>query len=149
MELQLIRSATVRFNFGNHIFLIDPYLADRFGGLSYAGISRSPLVHLPFSVNDILGEVDTVIVSHMHSDHFDLTAQSAIPKGMPLICQAEDESEISKLGFENVHPISRELLWKVIEIQRVNGKHGSGAVLDEMGTASGFLFEAANEPTVY
>jgi L-ascorbate metabolism protein UlaG (beta-lactamase superfamily) len=68
---------------------------------------------------------------------------------MPLICQAEDEPEIRKLGFENVYPISQKLHWKGIEIQRVNGKHGSGAVLDEMGTASGFLFEAANEPTVY
>jgi L-ascorbate metabolism protein UlaG (beta-lactamase superfamily) len=149
MELQLIRSATVRLNFGNHIFLIDPYLADRFGGLSYAGISRSPLVALPFPVSKILAGVDTVIVSHMHSDHFDPAAQSAISKGMPLICQAEDEPEIMKLGFENVHPISQKLLWRGIEIQRVNGKHGSGAVLDEMGTVSGFLFEAPDEPTVY
>jgi L-ascorbate metabolism protein UlaG (beta-lactamase superfamily) len=149
MELQLIRSATVRFNFGNHIFLIDPYLANRFGGLSYAGISRSPLVHLPFPVNEILAGMDTVMVSHMHSDHFDSAAQSAIPKEMPLICQAEDEPEIRKLGFKNVHPISRKLVWNGIEIQRVIGKHGSGAVLDEIGTVSGFLFEEENEPMAY
>jgi L-ascorbate metabolism protein UlaG (beta-lactamase superfamily) len=145
----LIRSATVRLRFEKHTFLIDPYLADRFGGLSYTGISRSPLVPLPFPVSKILAGVDTVIVSHMHSDHFDPAAQTAIPKETPLICQAEDEPEIRKLGFENVHPISQNLHWQEIEIQRVIGKHGSGAVLDEMGTASGFLFEAANEPIVY
>jgi len=149
MELQLIRSATVRLSFGNHTFLIDPYLADRFSRPSYAGISKNPLVELPFSVSEILAGIETVLVSHRHSDHFDPAAQSAIPKEMPLICQAEDESEIRKLGFENIHPISRKLHWKGIDIQRVIGKHGSGAVLDEMGIASGFFFEAANEPTVY
>ncbi len=149
MELQLIRSATVRLRLEKHTFLIDPYLADRFGGLSYTGKSRSPLAPLPFPVSEILTGVDTVIVSHMHSDHFDPAAQSTIPKETPIICQAEDEPKIRKLGFENVRPISRKIHWKGIEIQRVNGKHGSGAVLEEMGIASGFLFEAANEPTVY
>jgi hypothetical protein len=31
----------------------------------------------------------------------------------------------------------------------VPGQHGSGVVLDEMGQASGFIFSAASEPTVY
>ena len=29
------------------------------------------------------------------------------------------------------------------------GRHGSGAVLDEMGLASGFLFQTPDEPAVY
>jgi L-ascorbate metabolism protein UlaG (beta-lactamase superfamily) len=149
MKLQLIRSATVRLSLGKHIFLIDPYLADRHAGRSYAGISRSPLVALPFSVGEILSGVDAVIISHMHSDHFDLAAQSAIPKEISLICQTEDEPEMLRLGFENVYPISTNLNWKGIEIQRTPGEHGSGAVLEEMGIASGFIFEAPDEPIVY
>jgi L-ascorbate metabolism protein UlaG (beta-lactamase superfamily) len=149
VQLQLIRNATVRLNYRNHIFLTDPYFAERFGGLSYAGITRSPLAELPFPVGEILAGVDTVIVSHLHSDHFDKVAQLAIPKEMPLICQAEDEAAVGKRGFKNVHPISQGLHWKGIEIQRVIGKHGSGPVMEEMGTASGFLLQAPNEPLLY
>jgi hypothetical protein len=67
---------------------------------------------------------------------------------MPFICQPEDEPEIRDLGFESVHPVSRTLHWKGVTIRKVTGQHGSGAVLDEMGTASGFFFEAPDEPEV-
>lgn len=149
MKLRLIRNATARFNFGNCTFLFDPYLADKFSRPSYAGLSKNPLVDLPFPVSEILAGIDTVIVSHRHSDHFDPAAQSVIPKEIPLICQAEDELEFRKLGFENVHPVSRTLRWQGMTIRRVTGRHGSGAVLDEMGIASGFFFEAPDEPAVY
>ncbi len=149
MELQLIRNATARFHFGNHTFLFDPYLADRFSRPSYTGLSKNPLVDLPFPVGEILAGIDTVIVSHLHSDHFDPAAQSVIPRKIPFICQSEDEAEIRKLGFESVHPVSRTLHWKGVTIRRVTGQHGSGAVLNEMGIASGFFFEAPDEPEVY
>lgn len=149
MKLQLIRSATVRLCLEKRTFLIDPYLADRFSRPSYAGISRNPLVALPFPASEVLAGIEAVIVSHRHSDHFDPAAQAAIPRETPLICQAEDETEIAKLGFKEIHPIIKVLDWKGITIRRVTGRHGSGAVLGEMGIASGFLFEAEHEPTLY
>jgi L-ascorbate metabolism protein UlaG (beta-lactamase superfamily) len=121
----------------------------KFSKPSYTGLSKNPLVELPFPVGEILAGVDTVIVSHLHSDHFDPAAQSVIPRDIPFICQSEDGPEIRKLGFESVHPVSRTLHWIGVTIRRVTGQHGSGAVLDEMGTASGFLFEAPDEPDVY
>jgi len=36
-----------------------------------------------------------------------------------------------------------------ISITRIPGQHGSGAVLDEMGPTSGFIFSTAGEPTIY
>ena len=149
MKLQLIRCATIRLELANHTFLIDPYLAGKGIGRSYTGTSRSPLVDLPFPISKILSGVETVIVSHLHSDHFDQVAQSVVPKELPIICQPEDEAAIRNLGFRDVHPINQDLHWRGIEIRRVPGKHGSGSVLREMGSASGFFFEAANELTVY
>lgn len=149
MELQLIRCATIRLGLGNHTFLIDPYFAEKGSQPSCTGRSRNPLVDLPFPVSEILAGVETVIISHMHSDHFDQAAQSVMPKELPIICQPEDEAAIGNLGFRDVHPINQDLNWQGINIRRVIGKHGSGSVLKEMGIASGFLFETANEPTIY
>ncbi len=149
MKLQLIRSATLRITYGNHCFLIDPYLGEKFSGPSYAGKSNSPLVDLPFSINEIISGVDMVLVSHLHSDHFDPAAQAFLPEEMPLLCQSEDELKVKNMGFKCVYPIKEKYDWNGICIQRIPGKHGTGEVLKEMGIASGFLFEANGEPSIY
>ena len=41
------------------------------------------------------------------------------------------------------------MAWRAISIERIEGQHGSGEVLDDMGDASGFVFQADGEPTVY
>jgi L-ascorbate metabolism protein UlaG (beta-lactamase superfamily) len=40
-------------------------------------------------------------------------------------------------------------VWQGITLSRTPGQHGSGEVLKEMGPASGFVFQAEHEPTVY
>ena len=39
--------------------------------------------------------------------------------------------------------------WEGITITRTEGRHGSGAVLKEMGEVSGYVLQAEKEPTVY
>ena len=90
-----------------------------------------------------------VIISHLHSDHFDPLAQQLLPKGMPIFCQPGDEGQIEALGFEQVMPIAKSHTWQGIAITRTACQHGSGEVLAEMGKASGFIFQADDEPTVY
>lgn len=149
MKLQLIRSATLRMTYSGHCFVIDPYFADKFSRPSYAGKSRNPLVELPMPLSEILTGIEMVLISHFHSDHFDPAAQSVIPKDMLLLCQPEDEPEIRSKGFKNVIPIEKSYAWNGIHIHRVPGEHGTGAVLEEMGPSSGFLFETAGEPLLY
>jgi L-ascorbate metabolism protein UlaG (beta-lactamase superfamily) len=48
-----------------------------------------------------------------------------------------------------VTPIEEQLTWHDITITRTPGQHGSGEVLAQMGQASGFIFQAEHEPTVY
>jgi L-ascorbate metabolism protein UlaG (beta-lactamase superfamily) len=149
MQLQLIRSATLRFDYAGHRFIIDPYLAARYSRPPYAGKSRNPLVELPFPPNEVLAGMEMVIVSHLHSDHFDPVAQEILPRGMLLFCQPEDQASLRGMGFTNIDPISDVVLWDGITITRTHCQHGSGAVLEEMGVASGFLFSAPSEPKIY
>jgi L-ascorbate metabolism protein UlaG (beta-lactamase superfamily) len=149
MKLQLIRSATLRITYGNRCFLIDPYFAPRYSLPSFAGKSPNPLVDLPFTPSEILSGVEMVIVSHLHSDHFDSVAQDLVAKDIPLLCQPNDEQAIRSKGFTNVSAIEDSFSWNGIAIRRTLCEHGSGEVLKEMGKASGFLFTSAGEPSLY
>lgn len=149
MELTLIRSATLKLNYGGSCVLIDPAFSNKLTGPSFAGKSKNPLVDLPMKKEEIMANVDAVLVSHIHSDHFDKAAQEYIDKMLPVLCQKEEEAAIRAMGFSDVRPVSDRLTLDDIELTRTPAKHGSGWVLEEMGPASGFLFKAKGEPTVY
>jgi L-ascorbate metabolism protein UlaG (beta-lactamase superfamily) len=149
MQIQLIRSATLRLEYAGHRFIIDPYLAAKHTRPSYTGASPNPLVDLPCSPQEAIAGIELALISHLHSDHFDPAAQELLPKALPILCQPEDAAEIESMGFRSVMPVKDTVDWQGIRITRTPCQHGAGAVQDEMGDASGFIFEAENEPTVY
>lgn len=100
MKLQLLRNATLKLNLGRRTILIDPFFAPKHSRPSIARRSPNPLVELPVSVDQALDGVELVIVSHLHSDHFDPLAQSLVPKDMPIVCQSADDRKIRSFGFE-------------------------------------------------
>ncbi len=149
MEIQLIRNATMRLNYAQHVFVTDPYLAAKFTRPSYTGKSPNPLVDLPCKPEEVLAGIEMAILSHLHSDHFDPAARELLPKNLPLICQPGDQASLAESGFQRIFPVEDTLDWDGIQIRRIPGQHGSGVVLGEMGQASGFILQARGEPTVY
>jgi L-ascorbate metabolism protein UlaG (beta-lactamase superfamily) len=149
VKFQLIRNATLKLDYAGHTVLIDPYFAARHSLPSFAGKSPNPLVELPLPVDDILDGVELVIVSHLHSDHFDDTAMALVPKHLPLFCQPGDEGEIRAAGFTDVTPLASTAEWQGLRLTRREGSHGLGPVLDDMGSVMGFTLEAPGEPSIY
>jgi len=149
MQLRLIRNATLRLTYAGHVILIDPYFAPKHSRGPLVGKSKNPMVGLPLSVEEILTDVELVIVSHLHFDHFDPTAQEAIPKDWRIICQPGDETKIAEHGFTDVTPLDNSITWNEIKITRTIGQHGTGKWLERMGSVMGFVLEADDEPTVY
>lgn len=149
MQLQLIRNATLRLSYGGHLLLIDPYLAAKHSLPSYADRSPNPLVDLPMEPEAVIAGVEAVVVSHLHGDHFDAVAKAMLPKGLPVFCQPGDEERIAEAGFTDVRPPADAVTWQGIGIRRVAGQHGEGAVLEDMGPVSGFVFSAPGEPVFY
>src|SRR5215207_2480522 len=126
MKLQLIRNATLRLSYAGQEILIDPYFAPQFSLPTYTGKSPNPLVELPLPIEAILKDVTLVIVSHLHSDHFDTVAQEKVSKTLPLFCQPDNEDFIRGKGFQQVTPITDEANWQGIHITRTDGHHGLG-----------------------
>lgn len=77
MKFQQIRSATAIITYGGVRFLIDPWLSEKDAYPPIPGSPhpelRCPIHELSMPVEKIM-EVDAVIATHLHFDHFDETA---------------------------------------------------------------------------
>lgn len=151
MRIQLLRHATLIVNFNNKRILVDPMLSPA-GTIraipNVENTKKNPLVELPVSL-DILNGIDAVLLTHNHIDHFDTTAEELIPKHIQLFCQPVDKDKIESKGFTNVTSIEETYTWEGIRFNRTGGQHGTGKIGEKMGTVSGFVITAKNEPSVY
>ncbi|CAM5770396.1 MBL fold metallo-hydrolase [Bosea minatitlanensis] len=149
MKLKLLRNATLKLDYGGRTFLIDPDFGVPLSRRSFTGRSQNPMVPLPEPIEDIVAGVDTVIVSHLHADHFDDIAKARLPKTLPVICQPGQEPAIAEAGFAAVTAVDCYLRLGPIVLKRHPARHGTGAVAEAMGPVMGLSFEAPGEPTLY
>ncbi len=149
MEVQLIRNATVKIKYGGKNWLVDPFFGDVHSLPSFAGKSANPTTPLPFSTDEILKDVDYIILTHLHPDHFDVKAQESISKEVPFIVQPADAEQIKKLGFKDVFPVSRESFFDDVKVTAVGAQHGDGDILKVMGTVTGYVLQKTGEPSLY
>ncbi|MCF1471414.1 MULTISPECIES: MBL fold metallo-hydrolase [Rhizobium/Agrobacterium group] len=149
MEIELIRSATLRLKLAGLTLLIDPWLAAKGQGRSYRGALTSPLVDLPVPVEQVIHDIDAVLVSHLHSDHFDDVAKKLLPPDISLFCHPRDVAAIRGMGFSRVIGIESTSLLREVRLETTDGQHGPLEVLADMGDVSGFLLRAAGEPLLY
>ena len=95
MKITQVRNATLIVEFAGLRFLIDPMLAPKGSFPAFAGTLNSdrsnPLVDLPVAIDELV-DVDAVIVTHMHRDHWDDTAKESLPKSLPLFVQDERDA---------------------------------------------------------
>lgn len=160
VDLQQVRNATVKINYGGTTFLIDPMLAKKgaYPGFenTYRSNLRNPLVDLTESPEKVISGVDAVIVTHTHLDHWDDAAQKALPKDIPLFAQHEDDAKlIRSQGFTNVRVLTDEAEFGGVKITKTGGQHGTDemyavpALAKPLGEAMGVVFQAPGYKTLY
>ena len=151
MKIQLWRNATVLLNINGVKLLIDPMLGAKgsFGVFPWTNDTRlNPLIDLPFSeteLNAFLFELDAVLVTHLHPDHWDETAVHKLDKNLPVICPQHIAGVISGYGFQEVVALETLVSFKNILIQLTKGKHGRGEIGEKMGVVNGFVFSSSEE----
>ncbi|WP_160036039.1 MBL fold metallo-hydrolase [Paenibacillus sp. An7] len=155
MNFQQIRNATVTLEYGGQKFLVDPMLSkkgefDPF--LPAARDDRNPIVELPMSVDEILDEVDAVIITHTHEDHFDQAAKDQLPKDIKMFMQDEEDAKMAKeAGFTNIEVMEEGVAidFNGVELTEVDGRHGHGETAVIAGNVMGVVFQHSEEETVY
>ncbi|QNF32202.1 MBL fold metallo-hydrolase [Adhaeribacter swui] len=148
-SIQLVRNATLILNYAGVKILVDPMLMPKDTIDPFAGKARNPLLDLPISVEEIIKDVNLVLVTHTHPDHFDAVASQVLSKSIDLVNQPADEEFFKKENFTNAQTVQNQLIFKNIRISRTGGQHGSGEILKRMGKVSGFVLQAENQPTIY
>lgn len=160
IHYQHIRNATAKIQIGDSTFLVDPYLAPKGTYPGFEGTvhseRRNPLVDMTVSTKELLKDVDAVIVTHTHADHWDEAAQKQVPKNLPIFVQnAGDAVIIRSQGFKDVRVMGRNTEFNHIKLTKVAGQHGTDAMyavpqLAELaGDAMGVVFQAPGEKTLY
>ena len=158
--IQQIRNATLKISYAGTIFLIDPMLAPKWAypGFeeTYRSELRNPLIDLPCTISEIIKDVDAIIVTHTHLDHWDDAAQEFIPKHIPLFVQNEQDADlIRSQGFINIKILDNNTLFNNIHLSKVGGQHGTDtmyAVPDlakRLGDTMGVIFQGKGIKTLY
>lgn len=154
MNLQHIRNATLVVQYAGKKFLIDPFLADKGTYPPFPSSLRqdqnNPLVELPISIDNIIANIDAVILTHLHLDHWDDAAKGALPKDIKLFVQNEEDArEVKKDGFQNVEVLQEDSVFEDIQLIKTKGEHGRGEILKLAGQVCGVVFKHPNEKTLY
>ena len=67
---------------------------------------RVPMVDLPIPMDQILKNLDAVIITHIHIDHWDECAAKAIPKYITIFVQnASDKKVVAEQGFQDIRVV--------------------------------------------
>lgn len=159
MKIQHVRNATTLVTFGGKKFLVDPMLSDKESFEGFPGTARSeirnPMVALPLSIDTIV-DVDAVIVTHLHPDHWDEVAINCVPKSLPFFAQNEHDAEILQAqGFTNVSVLSDTSSFSSVSLIKTQGQHGSDRAYENpmmaeiLGDAAGVVLQHPSEKTLY
>jgi L-ascorbate metabolism protein UlaG (beta-lactamase superfamily) len=144
MKITLVRHATLLLEIAGRRILVDPQLDDQGARPPIDNTPnplRNPLVPLPWPAEEVVRGLDGVLVTHLHRDHLDETAERLLPRDVPVLCQPEDEGRLRELGL-TVLPVASTLDWDGLPIHRTGGRHGHGEMASRLGPVSGFVLGA-------
>jgi L-ascorbate metabolism protein UlaG (beta-lactamase superfamily) len=159
MNITQIRNATQIISYAGKRFLIDPMLSPKgawpgFPGTAHAD-RRNPMVDLPFGVDKIV-DVDAVIVTHTHEDHWDQAAIDLIGKDKPVFVQNDSDAALLRSqGFTRVTIMTDDLTFGDVRISKTHGgQHGTDrayavpALAELLGEACGVVLRHPDEKTL-
>ncbi|WP_196209771.1 MBL fold metallo-hydrolase [Citrobacter sp. Res13-Sevr-PEB04-36] len=159
MNITQIRNATLHITFGDKTFLVDPMLAPKGAYPGFAGTARAeirnPTVELPVDIDTLLN-VDALIVTHLHEDHWDEYAARVVPKDKPIYVQNDQDAQVLRgQGFTQLSVLTENTTLGDITLRKTDGQHGSDRayavpqMAERLGDACGVIFQHADEKTLY
>ena len=158
-----IRNCTEKLFYSGLCILVHPFFTPKwyYPGFELAPNpndrnTRSPLVDLKVSIEEIIKDIDVVIVTHTHMDHWDEYTAKYIPKNIPIFVQnISDKKLIQDQGFFDVRVLGINVPFKEITITKTGGQHGTDqmfsntTIVENFGESMGFVLKSQGKKTIY
>ncbi len=132
MKITMLGHATLLIEIDGKTILTDPWLTDPlyFSQLCHSG---------DFKPIDKLPQIDLLLASHGHDDHFDPSTLSKIPKNVPMVICDAYQKKASKAGFHEIYSVKKGDVCSFdnVKIKVMPGKH--------IGGISTFIVEGKKE----
>jgi L-ascorbate metabolism protein UlaG (beta-lactamase superfamily) len=139
-----VGNATTLLRYGGFTILTDPTFVHRHEEVSLGyGLTTKRLTDPAIDI-DALPQVDFVLLSHFHGDHFDQVAQERLAKALPIVTTPQATEQLADVGFTNTHGLQT---WETLTLTKGErrlrltscpGRHGPGVtdlvLPDVMGT---------------
>ncbi|MEZ8825105.1 MBL fold metallo-hydrolase [Vibrio amylolyticus] len=158
LDMKWLGGPTLLIEFGGIQLLTDPMLGQGENAYRMADpnedfdLTKGPTVKdharigaLPPFNQD---EIDAVLISHTHEDHFDQVAQNTLPKTLSFISPKSDTLLMKRLGFNNNTPLGWGQSWAInegdyhIKVTAIPAYHTENHALEEaLGHGNGYWFE--------
>ena len=150
MKFTQVRHASCIIELNDIRFLVDPILYKKNtlspveGGID----QKNPLVDITLN-EKILKDINYIILTHLHRDHFDPNILEFYGNNISIICSEEYKEKLLQLGFNNIILVKENIEINKIKIIKTEGKHGTGTVGEEMGKSYGFVMNTINNDCLY
>jgi L-ascorbate metabolism protein UlaG (beta-lactamase superfamily) len=133
-SVTFIGNATTLLRLGEFTLLTDPNFvpAGSRVHLGYGAFTRR-LIGPAFGIES-LPQLDAVLLSHLHGDHFDGVARDRLPHDVAIITTPQATGRLRRWDFTDVHGLptwrthSRQRGAQSLRITAVPGRHGPGLV---------------------
>ncbi len=158
VNIQWLGGPTMLIKFGSISLLTDPMLGEgeaayRMGDPNEAfDLAKGPRVKDHKRLTALpalkLAQLDAVVISHSHEDHFDQAARTLLSGKRPVIVPPADNSLVKGLGFTAPQPLAWGQQWRYQEgeyqvvITALPAYHSASAqVAPLLGEGNGYWFE--------
>jgi len=146
--LEFIGTATTLLRLGPHVLLTDPDFRRR-GHYAYLGKGlfsrrRTDPARQPADLPDL----DGVLLSHLHGDHFDPVARRELDRDLPILTTSAASRKLERWGFDDARGMET---WERIEladglaVTSVPGQHAPGPTRRLFPPVMGTVVEATRE----
>jgi L-ascorbate metabolism protein UlaG (beta-lactamase superfamily) len=145
-----VGTATVILRYAGFTILTDPNFlhAGDHAHLGY-GITAERRTDPAMDIEDIPPEVDFVLLSHYHGDHFDHLVEEELDKTLPIVTTHHAADTLEEKGFQETYPLDT---WDTIAISKgevelditsMPGRHGPPVVEKALPPVMGSMLEFA------
>ncbi|MWK34930.1 MBL fold metallo-hydrolase [Actinomadura sp. J1-007] len=146
-SVTFVGNATVIIRYGGFTLLTDPNFLHK-GQHAYLGYGlRSRRLKEPALSVEQLPDLDAVVLSHLHDDHWDRVAERGLDRALPVLTTEAAARALDKRGFRGARALRT---WQHTEITKdgrrlrltaMPGRHGPGPLRHLLPPVMGSLLE--------